>query len=96
LNDLFLKEGRWKACLLGGGFHWIDTGTIDSLNDANNTIKGIQNNDGKVISCLEQIGYDNEWLSLEALRARAELLKKNGYGEYLAKVAEREPIKILR
>jgi glucose-1-phosphate thymidylyltransferase len=96
LNNLFLEEGRLKACLLGGGFQWIDTGTIDSLSEAKDIIKGIQSNDGRIISCLEQIGYDNGWLSLENLKKRAELLKKNGYGEYLAKVAEREPVKILK
>lgn len=96
LNAVFLKEGKLKTCLLGGGFNWIDTGTFDSLIDANVMIRTIQNNDGKIVSCLEQIGYDNGWLSLEGLKARAELLKKNTYGEYLNKVSEREPIKILK
>lgn len=96
LNRVFLEEGKLKACLLGGGYTWFDTGTFDSLLEASNMIKAIQNNKGKVISCPEQIGFRNNWLSLEELKIRAELLKKNSYGEYLNKVVEKGYSKTLK
>lgn len=89
LNRTYLEDGHLKACLLGGGYTWFDTGTFDSLLNASVMIKAIQDNKGKIISCLEQIGYDQGWLSQDELSKRAELLKKNSYGEYLGKVAQR-------
>lgn len=96
LNRIFLEEGNLKACLLGEGYTWFDTGTFDSLLEASNMIKAIQNNKGKVISCPEQIGFRNNWLSLEELKIRAELLSKNSYGEYLNKVVEKGYSKTLK
>ncbi|MDD3048728.1 MAG: glucose-1-phosphate thymidylyltransferase RfbA [Bacilli bacterium] len=94
LNDMYLQEGQLKACLLGGGYTWFDTGTFDSLLEAANMIKTIQTTSGKVISCLEQIGYKNGWLSKEDLLKRAALLSKNTYGEYLQKIADKEIDKV--
>ena len=85
LNDMYLKEGNLKACLLGEGYTWFDTGTFDSLIDAANMIRTIQNNRDNVICCPEYIGYKNNWITKEELEERAELLKKNTYGEYLKK-----------
>lgn len=89
LNDMFLKEERLKACVLGGGYTWFDTGTDDSLLDAANMIRTIQNNKDVVISCLEQIGYKNGWLSDEELENSANLMSKNKYGQYLQKVLKK-------
>ena len=89
LNDMFLKEERLKACVLGGGYTWFDTGTDDSLLDAANMIRTIQNNKDVVISCLEQIGYKNGWLSDEELENSANLMSKNKYGKYLQKVLKK-------
>ena len=86
LNDMYLKENRLLAELLGGGFSWYDTGTFESQLDAANAIRVYQTNRGKVLSCLEQIGYKNGWISKEQLAARAEELSKNTYGKYLRKV----------
>lgn len=94
LNDMFLREKKLKAEILGGGFTWFDTGTFDSQLEASNMIKTIQYNKDRVIACLEQIGYDHGWLKQEQLAARAELLKKNSYGQYLLKVAARQPLGI--
>jgi glucose-1-phosphate thymidylyltransferase len=94
LNRFYLEEGKLKACLLGGGYTWFDTGTFDSLLEAANMIKAIQNNKGRVISCLEQIAYNNGWLTLVELNKRAELLKKNSYGEYLKSVSEKANVKV--
>ena len=88
LNDMYLQEGRLKAELLGEGFNWFDAGTHDSLVDTADTVKTIEINNGKIISCLEQIGYSNGWLSKEKLIERGNLMSKNRYGQYLIKYAE--------
>ncbi len=83
LNDMYLQEQKLKGEILPEGFSWYDTGTFDSLIEAGQAVKAIQDNRGKVISCLEEIAYNNNWLSKEDLEIRAELLKKNSYGQYL-------------
>ena len=88
LNDMYLQEGLLQAELLGEGFTWFDTGTFDSQLDAANMIKSIEHNKDKVICCPEQIAYYKNWISKEQLSERAELLKKNTYGQYLMKVIE--------
>ena len=89
LNDMYLQDGKLKACLLGEGYTWFDTGTFESLLDAANMIRTIQNNKDRVICCPEAIAYDKKWLSKEKLIERAELLKKNSYGQYLEKLASK-------
>lgn len=89
LNDMYLQLGDLKACLLDEGYTWFDTGTFDSLNEASNMIRAIQNNNDKVICCPETIAYKNGWLKDEILSDRAELLKKNSYGNYLSKVLKK-------
>ncbi len=88
LNDMYLQDGVLKAELLGEGFTWFDTGTFESQLDAANMIKTIESNKDKVICCPEQIAYYKNWISKEELQKRAELLKKNTYGEYLQKVVD--------
>lgn len=88
LNDMYLQEGILKAEILGEGFTWFDTGTFESQLDAANMIKTIESNKDKVICCPEQIAYYKNWISKEELQKRAELLKKNTYGEYLQKVVD--------
>lgn len=90
LNDMYLKDGKLLAEILGGGFSWYDTGTFESQLDAANAIRVNQINRGKVISCLEQIAYKNGWLSRESLEERAEQLSKNTYGKYLRKVLDKK------
>lgn len=92
LNDMYLKENKLKACVLGDGYTWFDTGTHDSLLDAANMIRTIQNNRDKVVCCPEVIAYNNGWLSQEQLAESAELMKKNEYGQYLKKVLERRKV----
>jgi len=88
LNDMYLQEGKLQAELLGEGFTWFDTGTFDSQLDAANMIKSIEANKDKVICCPEQIAYYKSWITKDQLKERAELLKKNTYGQYLLKVVE--------
>lgn len=86
LNDMYLQENTLRAEILGEGFTWFDTGTFDSQLDAANMIRSIQNIKDKIICCPEQIAYYKNWITKERLQARAELLKKNTYGQYLQKV----------
>ncbi|MDD3453501.1 MAG: glucose-1-phosphate thymidylyltransferase RfbA [Bacilli bacterium] len=95
LNRIYLEENKLKACLLDSGFTWFDTGTPDSLLDASNMIRTIQKNRGSIISCLEQIAFKNGWLTIDELLDRAEALRKNEYGQYLFKKAEKAKTKKL-
>jgi len=88
LNDMYLKEEKLHAELLGGGFNWYDTGTFDSLFDGIAQIKSYQKNRGRIIACLEQIAYNNGWINDEQLMERANLLQKNSYGKYLKEISE--------
>lgn len=94
LNDMYLQKGDLKACLLDEGYVWFDTGTFDSLIDASNMIRTIQNNQDSVICCPEAIGYKNKWLTKEEIKERANLLKKNSYGKYLDKYINKVSYKI--
>ena len=95
LNDMYLSEGNLKAELLGGGFTWFDTGTIDSMIEATNMIRLVQKNNGKIISCPEAIAFKNGWINTEELLKSAEEMKKNEYGQYLFEVAKKEEEKKL-
>ncbi|MBQ9314226.1 MAG: glucose-1-phosphate thymidylyltransferase RfbA [Clostridia bacterium] len=86
LNDLYLQENKLKACLLGEGYSWFDTGTFDSLLDASNMIRTIQNNRDAVICCPEKIAYEHGWINDVQIENAANELKKNSYGKYLSKI----------
>ena len=83
LNQMYLEEGRLFVEKLPRGFAWLDTGTFDSLSDASNYVETIEKRTGQMIACLEEIGYNNGWLSKEKLQESIELYKKNSYGDYL-------------
>ena len=95
LNDMYLKEGKLKAELLGGGFTWFDTGTFDSMMEASNMIQAIQKNKGKLICSPEIIAYKNNWITTEELINAGEEMKKNTYGQNLTKYAEKAKVKTL-
>ena len=90
LNRLYLEEGRLNMKLLGRGFAWLDTGTHESLMQASNFIATIEQRQGLKVSCIEEIAYLHGYISKEQLLALAEPLKKNQYGEYLIKLANRK------
>lgn len=83
LNQMYLDEGRLRLEKLPRGFAWLDTGTFDSLSEASNYIETIEKRTGQMIACLEEIGYQNEWLTKEEISKSAEELSKNEYGRYL-------------
>lgn len=88
LNNMYLEEGNIHVTLLGRGSTWLDTGTMESLNDASNFIKMVEEHQGLKICCPEEIAYNNKWISKEKLIEIGESMKKNEYGEYLLKLAK--------
>ena len=89
LNDLYRQREQLHACLLGDGYTWFDTGTFDSMLDASNMIRTIENNRDAVICCPEAIAYQNGWITDEELEERADTLSKNSYGSYLKKLVKK-------
>lgn len=89
VNQAFLKEKELKVQLLGRGFAWLDTGTFDSLSEASSFVETIEKRQGLKIACLEEIAYNNDWISREKLLEAAAPLAKNAYGQYLLKLAEK-------
>ena len=86
--DQYLKAKKLKIDLLGRGFTWLDTGTHDSLADASDFVKMIEQRQGVQIGCLEEISYINGWLSKEKLLARASKMGNSPYGKHLKNVAD--------
>ncbi|HLN72788.1 MAG: glucose-1-phosphate thymidylyltransferase RfbA [Methylococcaceae bacterium] len=90
LNRLYLEEGRLNMKLLGRGFAWLDTGTHESLMQASTFISTIEQRQGLKVSCIEEIAFIKNYIDRDQLLALAEPLKKNQYGEYLIKLANRQ------
>lgn len=88
LNRLYLEEQALKVQILGRGFAWLDTGTMDSLMEASTFIQTVQNRQGTVISAPEEIAFLEKWITKEELLESAELYGKSPYGEHLMRVAE--------
>lgn len=86
LNRIYLENGRLNVELLGQGFTWLDTGTHESLVEATNFVKTIEDHQHRKIACLEEIAYLNGWISRDKLMADAQELMKNQYGRYLMDV----------
>lgn len=88
LNKLYLEEGKLDVQLLGRGFAWLDTGTVDSLAEANEFIRIVEERQNMKIAVLEEIAYNNRWIDKSKLLESAERYGKSPYGQYLKKVAE--------
>ena len=88
VNQLYLNEGRLKVELMGRGFAWLDTGTHDSLLEASAFIETIEKRQGLKVSCLEEIAYEQGYITRDQLIKLAEPLKKNQYGQYLLRRAK--------
>lgn len=87
LNDMYLKDGDLKGVLLGRGFAWLDTGTMDSLAEATDFVRMVQTRQGVEISAPEEIAFHNGWTTKEELLAAAKHYGKSPYGEHLRNVA---------
>ena len=88
LNEMYLQDGMLDVQLLGRGFAWLDTGTMDSLSEASEFVRMIQNRQGIQISAPDEIAYKNGWITREELLRSAELYGKSPYGSHLKKVAQ--------
>lgn len=89
INKIYLEREKLSVETLGRGFSWLDTGTFESLNEASNFVKLNQSN-GQMISCLEEIAYRNGWISNEKVIEIGESMKKNAYGQYLLSMVEKD------
>lgn len=86
VNRAYLERGDLNVELLGRGFAWLDTGTFESLLDASHFVETIEKRQGFKVACLEEIAFNNQWLSKEQLQLKAKELIKNSYGQYLQSV----------
>jgi glucose-1-phosphate thymidylyltransferase len=87
VNEAYLRMGGLEVELLGRGFTWLDTGTYQSLVEATNFVKTIEDHQGIKIAAPEEIAYINGWIGKEELIESGEKFSKTGYGQYLLKVA---------
>ena len=88
LNRIYLENHSLNVELLGQGFTWLDTGTHESLVDATNFVKTMEQHQHRKIACLEEIAYLNGWISKDEVLKVYEVLKKNEYGQYLKDVLD--------
>ena len=88
LNDMYLQEKLLKGIVLGRGFAWLDTGTMDSLVEAADFVQMIEKRQGVKISAPEEIAYRNDWISKDVLLSSAERYGKSPYGQHLKNVAD--------
>ena len=96
LNRIYLEQGRLNVELLGQGFTWLDTGTHESLVDATNFVKTIEQHEHRKIACLEEIAYRNGWINSAEVMKTYEILKKNQYGQYLKDVLDGKYIDVMQ
>lgn len=96
LNRIYLEKEALNVELLGQGFTWLDTGTHESLVDATNFVKTVEQHQHRKIACLEEIAYLNGWISHDNVLEVYEVLKKNQYGQYLKDVLDGKYVDIIR
>ena len=92
VNKVYLEKGALDVEIMGRGFAWLDTGTHESLLEASTFIETIEKRQNLKVACLEEIAYRMGYISREQLIALAQPLKKNGYGQYMLRLAESEKI----
>lgn len=83
----YMQQNKLNISILGRGFAWLDTGTHDSLLDAGQFVQTLEKRQGFKVACLEEIAYNQGWITVEQLIERGNSLKKTGYGQYMLKVA---------
>ena len=86
INNLYLKDKKLNIEQLGRGYAWLDTGTYNSLIEASQFIEIIQKRQGLKVACLEEIAFNNGWVSSEKVLEQASIFNKTEYGEYLSKL----------
>lgn len=88
LNKIYLEQGKLDVITLGRGYVWLDAGTVDSLSEAGEYVRVLENRQGLKISCLEEISYKNGWIDINKLLESAEVYGNSSYGKHLKNVAE--------
>ena len=88
LNEMYLKDGELNVEIMGRGYAWLDTGTMESLFEACNFVRTVELAQGLSVSVVEEIAYENGWISKEELLKAAERYGKSSYGQHLKKVAD--------
>lgn len=88
LNRIYLENGDLNVVTLGRGYAWLDTGTINALNEAAEFVKVVETRQGIQVSAPEEIAYRNAWISRDELVESAKLYGKSAYGQHLKQVAE--------
>ena len=88
LNQMYLDDGSLNGVTLGRGYAWLDTGTMESLFEASEFVRAVERSQGLSVSVLEEIAFENGWISREALLDAAGKYGKSDYGAHLKKVAE--------
>ena len=86
LNNLYLEEKQLKVTKIGRGFAWLDTGTPNSLFDASHFVKTIEERQGLKIGCIEEIAFNNDWITKDGLLELANKYGKSSYGDYIRKL----------
>lgn len=88
LNQMYLEDGSLNVVTLGRGYAWLDTGTMESLFEASEFVRAVERSQGLSVSVLEEIAFENGWISRESLLDAADKYGKSEYGAHLKKVAE--------
>lgn len=88
VNNAYLERGDLIVSPFGRGFAWLDTGTVDSMHDASAFVQTIQKRQAAQIACLEEIAFENDWISVNGVIERGKLLEKTEYGKYLLKLVQ--------
>ena len=88
LNRLYLEQGQLNVEIMGRGYAWLDTGTHDSLLEAGQFIATLEHRQGLKIACPEEIAWRSQWINTEQHQRLAKPLAKNGYGQYLLRIAQ--------
>ncbi|WXL27350.1 glucose-1-phosphate thymidylyltransferase RfbA [Ectopseudomonas mendocina] len=86
VNRAYLEQNALNVELLGRGFAWLDTGTHESLLQASHFVHTIEHRQGLKVACLEEIAFNNGWITADQVLAQAASMKKTGYGQYLLKL----------
>ena len=89
LNRMYLDRGTLEVNVLGRGFAWFDTGTVDSLHEASDFICMAERHTGLKIAALEEIAFDNGWIGVDQLRSAGQAVAKSDYGKYLIRIADK-------
>ncbi|MDH5633351.1 MAG: sugar phosphate nucleotidyltransferase, partial [Gammaproteobacteria bacterium] len=90
VNRIYMEQGQLSVEIMGRGMAWLDTGTHDSLLEASSFIQTLEKRQGLKVACPEEIAWRHNWIDDAQLKALADPLIKNGYGQYLMNLLKRD------